>query len=422
VKAIATFNRSESGTFLGFLLGDLQLFLLIFPFTSLFTAMPSLEGLTPVINGLSMGLIAFSLLYLVFSSRSSLDLAASAPLFIFLGLLILSMLWVHPAMKVNSLSVTLRTCLTVLQAFVVVKILLGQDRLFPVLKFFAVLITVLNFGFIILFPAQSNWIVEGVNRTQGFYSTPNNLGQFLGFAFLLINFYERKQFHIALLLILDAMIIYQLIKCDSVTSLTGIIVIVICFQFKKLFLPLFLTVVLAGLIIPNLSRILPGSASNTASIANRDLTFSGRTDVWNIMVKDLSAKNKMANGFGSGGYWINAAYDQDKHYNPWSTIDELEWQPGQGHNGYMDILVHTGIIGVVLFLAFLIQFIITLFRRISFEEQIVYFLTLIVLINNITESSFFREKHFYFVLLMVMYWYVFLKEEEEEPDPELAEE
>lgn len=412
MRAIGLNTRIYWGGMFKFILGEFQLFILLFPFTTLFTALPSLAGAEPLVNGISVLLIGLSFLYLLLEGRLVNSMANSFPLILFLSILAISIIWVHPAMKDNSLHYITRTLITVIQAFVIVQVLKEEDKLFDVMKFMAILISVASLLFILIFPSQSNWIIEGVERSQSFFSTPNNLGQFLAFSFLMVNFHKRKDLSLPIVLLLDGIILYQLYKCDSMTSLAAIAVIILAFQFKPMLKAVFILIVLAGMLVPNLYRVLPGSSNTSIGIANRDLTFTGRTEVWNTMVKDAEHKHRTLQGFGAGGYWITDAY------NPISTINELDWDPGQGHNGYMDIFIMTGIVGVLVFLFFLGGFINNIFRKVSFVEKIPYLLVLIILINNITESSFFREKHLYFVLFILMYWHVYLKDNDLLTSPE----
>jgi exopolysaccharide production protein ExoQ len=395
---------------LQFLLGPLQLLLFVFPFTSLFLAFPGLAPVQGLVNVLGFVCICTSIVYLLFSDEIRIRLTGTFPLFLFLGFIVLSTLWVLPELRANSQHVTTRTVLTVLQAFVIVNVL-GREQLFRTLKQYAILVAVANLAFIFLFPSQASWYFEDSSRIQGLFSSPNNMGQFLAFAFIIINFYERERLPVAILLALDAAIVYQLLRCDSMTSLGGVVVIFISYRLRFLLRPLFYVVIGLGLLVPSLNRIM-GSTDAPLGLNNRDLTFTGRTDVWAIMQSDLITHDRVATGFGSGGYWL-----ADDEYNPFSHIYELEWSPGQGHNGYMDVLVSTGVIGLLLLLFFLVRMIASIFRRVPITEPVVYFLPLIVLINNITEASLFREKHFYFVLLLLVFWYAFLKPEEEEaPD------
>ncbi|GAA4329002.1 O-antigen ligase family protein [Flaviaesturariibacter amylovorans] len=384
-----------------FLLGKLQLILFIFPLTSLVMAFPGLAPVEKLANVLSFVGIVGSLAYVLFSDQIQVSLRGAFPLFLFLAFLALSTIWVLPAMKSHSSHVTMRTIFTVLQAFVIVNIL-GREELFKTLKGIAIVTALANLAFIFLFPSKAAWFMDDASRTQGMFSSPNNMGQFLAFAFIVVNFVNRKALSTHVWLGLNAAIVFQLFKCDSMTSLTGCILVSICYQFKFLLRPLFLVIIAAGLIVPHLNAIL-GPSTASIGINNRDMTFTGRTDVWEIMMMDLKARDRLTTGFGSGGYWLPG-----EGYNPYSTISELEWSPGQGHNGYMDVMVNTGIVGLVLVLIFLAWMIGSLFRRVDYSEPVVYLLSLILLLNNITEASLFREKHLYFVLLMLVFWYLFL--------------
>ncbi|GAB4091707.1 O-antigen ligase family protein [Flaviaesturariibacter terrae] len=399
-----------------FLLGPLQLFLFLLPTGALFAAIPALAPLDAVINFLSFVLICLSVAYLFFSDEIRVSLAGSGALFLFLAFALLSMFWVLPGMKANASHQLTRMLLTVLQCYVIVNVL-GRARLFDVLKQFAIGFALGNLAFMILFPGQAAWNMEDSSRIQGLFSSPNNMGQFLAFAFIVINFHKREGIPLALLLLLDAAIVYQMLKCDSMTSLGGVIVLFVCFQLRFLLKPLFVVIIAVGIIVPYLDKIR-GTTSTPLGVNNRDMTFTGRTGVWEILRDDLAEQHRMTEGFGYGGYWLT----QDE-YNPYSHIHELEWWPGQGHNGYMDILVNTGIIGLVLVVFFLLRMVASIFRRASFDEPVLYFIPLIVLINNITEASLFREKHLYFVLLCLVFWYLFLQPEEAtEPAPEAAAE
>jgi O-antigen ligase len=401
---------------LAFLLGDVQLFLLIFPFTSLFAALPAIGAGEVVINALNALLIGLSIVYIILMQKKGIHPADYAMLLTFLAFFILSVLWAHTTMLSNSITFTTRTIITILQTFVIVKIYMERgDHLFTVLKRYAIVIALLSLLFMLLFPGLSVWTIDDTPRVQSFFSSPNNMGQFLAFAFLAINFYKREELPLVLLLFLDVILLYQFFKCDSMTSLAGIIVILACYHFRPFLKPLFIAVICAGLLVPHINKIKASTSSTEIGIAKRDLTFTGRTDIWDIMLKDLKANDKMLFGFGSGGYWVNEAY------NPISTITDLDWDPGQGHNGYLDVIAMTGIVGMLLFLLFIFDYVRTIFRKISFDQKVVYFFILIILFNNITESSFFRAKHFYFVLLMVTYWYVFLIKEEQ-PEASVANE
>jgi O-antigen ligase len=75
----------------------------------------------------------------------------------------------------------------------------------------------------------------------------------------------------------------------------------------------------------------------------KDTTFSGRTIIWPKLL-DMLAGNWMT-GFGFGAFWVNG------------TITKLEtslyfgWVVNHAHNGFLELILDTGIIGLILFIA-----------------------------------------------------------------------
>jgi exopolysaccharide production protein ExoQ len=385
------------------LLGEVQLFVLIFPFLDFYVTFGKWINLTGLTNLVTTSLAGISIFYLILRKRLEISLSNSILLFSFIAYLLVSLYWVHPLMVSDSRSFTIRTLLAIIQTLVIVQVFAerGKDELLDVLKRFAIIITILSFLSIVFFPSESSWTIDDTGRKQGFYSSPNNLGQFLAFAFLIINFYKTKQLHIGWLLLLDALILYQVNACDSKTSLTGVIICFCCYYFRFLLKPLFYVVIVVGISLPLYTNITQQSKNvQKIDFANRDLSFTGRSDVWDIIITDMQKNHKEIFGFGSGGYWGEQVND------PKSTINELDWEPHQGHNGYLDIRLMGGLVGFIIFLLILLHFINTLFKNTSYENVVIIFISLIILINNITESSLFRGKHFYFILFMLIYWFI----------------
>jgi hypothetical protein len=201
------------------LLGEVQLFVMIFPFGDFFVTFGKWINLTPLTNLTNTALAGVSIAYLILRKRLDITFNNSTFFFSFLAYLLISLYWVHPLMLNDANIFTVRTLLTIIQALVIVQVLSerGNDELLDVLKRFSIIITVLSFLSIVFFPSESSWTVDDSGRKQSFYSSPNNLGQFLAFAFLIINFYKRRQIHIGLLLLLDIVILYQVNECDSKT-------------------------------------------------------------------------------------------------------------------------------------------------------------------------------------------------------------
>lgn len=390
---------------ISFILGEFQLFLLLFPFAEFFVTFGKWINLTVITNFLSTTLAGVSVLYLILRRRLDIDLKPSFLMFVFLFYLLISFYWVHPVMLDDARNFFIHTMLVIVQAIVIVQILSEKapDEILNALKRFAIIVTILGLLSVIIFPSESSWTVDDSGRKQAFFSSPNNFGQFLAFAFLIINFYKRKELKLWKVLLLDVMIYFEITQCDSKTSLIGILVCFGCYHLRFLLKPLFYIVIAIGITLPIYTKMTNQSQNvQKVAFANRDLSFTGRSDVWDILMKDLKSTGHEMFGFGMGGYW------GEKIYHPKSTMSELDWEPHQGHNGYLDIRVMAGLFGFILFLAFLLYYIRQLFKKTPHENVVIIFITLVILINNITESTLFRDRHFYFVVFMLLYWYVFL--------------
>jgi hypothetical protein len=419
-------SYTYTGKGLGFLLGEFNLFFLLFPFADFFITFGKWINLTSVTNATGTGLGFLSLGYLFFAAKKiRLNWNLAFSLFLYATVIAISFYWVDPAMKDDAKNHTIRTILTIFQTLVIVKIFFekGDEYVFDVLKRMAIIIGVLSCFSIMLFPAESSWTIDDTGRKQSFFSSPNNLGQFLSFAFLIINFYKRSHLSLWIVLLLNGMIIYQAIECDSKTSLTGGLVCVALYHLRFLIRPFLLFVIGAGLYLPFYTQQFEKGEAEKIEFAKRDMTFTGRSDVWDIMIRDQRDNNKNLLGFGSGGYW------GEKDYHPKARMHELEWEPHQGHNGYLDTRMATGIVGIMLFMLFLYQYFTNIFRVMNNRNIVMLFVSIIFCINNITETSFFRGKHFFFVLLMLFFWYTVFKqsigtndEEDEEEEIEGTEE
>ena len=94
------------------------------------------------------------------------------------------------------------------------------------------------------------------------------------------------------------------------------------------------SVVILGL-VPGLEILL----KPISHLTGKDLTFSGRTDIWAIIVRHIHLHPLLGSGYG--GYWIGPY--------PWAPVYEflqkLHFYPGSAHNGYLEIINDLGIAG-----------------------------------------------------------------------------
>jgi O-antigen ligase len=130
--------------------------------------------------------------------------------------------------------------------------------------------------------------------------------------------------------------------------------------------------------------------------SGRDATLTGRTDLWNDLLA-IASRHPII-GVGYGAFWIGNTH------NLWSTHI---WGPTQGHNGYLDVYLEIGVLGVLL----LVCVIVASFRGVlallsaNFEQGMLHFIWLCIIVcHNFTESTYLRgsvDLWFLFVLAAV---------------------
>ena len=125
----------------------------------------------------------------------------------------------------------------------------------------------------------------------------------------------------------------------------------------------------------------------------RNMTFTDRTYLWTDILND--AKKNPVLGVGVGAFWVGPI-GYDMYPLPSWSLKTPEWRPEEGHNGFIDVYVELGAIGVVLLLIVI---------GIAFAGSVAdlqndfqygslrLVLLLSIVINNITETSFLQGTH-----------------------------
>ena len=129
--------------------------------------------------------------------------------------------------------------------------------------------------------------------------------------------------------------------------------------------------------------LFKGADSLDGSLIGEDPTLTGRTLLWDELVKIAEQRRFLGSGYG--GFWIGNIGN-----NLWEIF---QWNPGQAHNGYLDVYIDLGIVGLV----FLICLIFLTYRNVLVNLRYDsdygrYRLALLamILIYNVTESGFIK--------------------------------
>jgi exopolysaccharide production protein ExoQ len=196
-----------------------------------------------------------------------------------------------------------------------------------------------------------------------------------------------------------ALSVALIILCTSKTAVIAFIVLTTTFLLYRSWrwnysyvIPFTIATVLvvgsAGiLIIDNLNVI--------ANAVGRDLTLTGRTDIWSVMLEKIA--ERPLTGYGFNAFWRD--WDSEVTASVWR---KLEWECPYGHNGAMDLLSELGIPALI---AFVCSYVIAFFKSIRLlrmtqnVEGIWYLIFLtFMFIYNVSESTLLATNSIFWIL------------------------
>jgi O-antigen ligase len=157
------------------------------------------------------------------------------------------------------------------------------------------------------------------------------------------------------------------------------------------YLPYLIGLFVAALLIYSLAvlNLVPGSGmllSPITALTGKDMTFSGRTAIWDIINQNIAQHRLLGSGYGA--YW-----NQVPGSPSLAMLQRLYFYPTEGHNGYLDVINDLGYVGALCLLGYLLTYLrqgLTIFR--TQRSQGALFLTLLLaqMVANLSESRWFN--------------------------------
>ncbi|MGC1187155.1 MAG: O-antigen ligase family protein [Candidatus Acidiferrales bacterium] len=136
-----------------------------------------------------------------------------------------------------------------------------------------------------------------------------------------------------------------------------------------------------------------GAMGNLAGAVGRDPTLTGRTNIWNAV---LSTNTNPLLGTGDESFWLGPRL---------SHVWDLAGHVTEAHNGYLELYLDLGLIGVSLLIIFLIASYWTICKKLSPSFSLASLclgLWTVVLFYNITEAAAFNGQFLWVVFVLVM--------------------
>lgn len=100
-------------------------------------------------------------------------------------------------------------------------------------------------------------------------------------------------------------------------------------------------------LVPGLSLLL----DPIMAITGKDMTFSNRSEIWQIVKEHIALSPYIGSGYGA--YWIGPVLSSPSY----AFLGRMYFYPTESHNGYLEIVNDLGFVGLTCLLGFLVTFV-----------------------------------------------------------------
>ncbi|MEH2035265.1 O-antigen ligase family protein [Nostoc sp.] len=141
-----------------------------------------------------------------------------------------------------------------------------------------------------------------------------------------------------------------IILSRSTTSLTILLTMILLLPFyrslKKTNYKLQVIMITSTLIFLMISSILLlNNAETVVGTSGKDLTFNGRSDLWDLVISKILERPWL--GYGFSGFWTSNAASKLRATYDWAS---------NAHNGFLELLLELGFLGFLTFAAGFVRF------------------------------------------------------------------
>jgi O-antigen ligase len=328
-------------------------------------------------------------------------------LFLFIGLAFLSLAWsVSPAASLYRALVLLFS--TLLGAYIGLRY--DMRGLLNILFWFAVMVIIFSYAFALLFPGfgtMLNYPYEGA--WNGIFWHRNHMGSIvalLNSVFLMrmilgIREHKNTAFLDGVFYLFSLLLVYLSRSATGYILFLGlnflIALVVGWLTIKARLRPLHyyvsagVLVISTGLALANINFIF--------GLFNRSTSITGRVPMWMYLIKDIISQHPWL-GYGFGAMWTMESFRiQVQHVVGWPYPVLI------GDNGFLDILLHLGAVGLIVFLVIMGYMFYQTgkygFRHLTLEGFFPLIVILYVLVANISFSLFLETESFIWLLMVV---------------------
>lgn len=199
-----------------------------------------------------------------------------------------------------------------------------------------------------------------------------------------------------------------LVLSDSVTSmLTAAFVVIFLLLMMRSptpmrgYLPWVVAAFVAALTLYSLAllQVIPGISKlfgPVSMLTGKDMSFTGRTDIWRILIEHMRMYPVLGSGYGA--YWPGIVPGTLSY----AYVEQLGFYPASAHNGYLETVNALGAVGLLLLLGYLLVYVRQGIRLLAFDRaQAALYLGLFLQqgITNLSESRWLSVQAVDFVIM-----------------------
>jgi exopolysaccharide production protein ExoQ len=205
------------------------------------------------------------------------------------------------------------------------------------------ILAVLSLACVVLFPSYG---ISSEGEWKGVFGYKNAMGTALGLS-LLVEWQLPSVTRLSRVLKILAMLLYTvlLLHSDSVTpavAFVGAVILLNIYKFAALRLrvPLYAFFVITAILVSvGLSFVLANS-DRVMGLLGRSSNLTGRTEIWSLVISFIPQRPIL--GYGYSGFWLGASPES-------FVVNRVLGGPVMySHNGYLEMLLSLGAIGLLL--------------------------------------------------------------------------
>jgi O-antigen ligase len=223
------------------------------------------------------------------------------------------------------------------------------------------IIAILSLACVILLPSYG---ISKVGEWRGIFEYKNALGSIMGLS-VLVEWQLPADSRISKILRSFALLLSTVLLLFS-HSITPMVVLIVALSMMEIYkfaalrlrIPLYAIFLATSIVVTAGVTLLVANSDSVMGALGRSSNLSGRTEIWGLLLSPI-AERPIA-GYGYSGFWLGASSESI------AVNRAMRGLVMYSHNGYLEMLLTLGIIGLVLTLIFLG---IGLKRALSFSEQ-----------------------------------------------------